>query len=85
MFVKFYSLLSKELESPKSSFIELCLHTGRYIRPRNYIISNPPGRELEACHCISFTDNKLKLNRLSHSVMIIQPGQADSGFKRECV
>lgn len=42
MFVKFYSLLSKELESPKSSFIELCLHTGRYIRPRNYIISNPP-------------------------------------------
>lgn len=42
MFVKFYSLLSEELESPKLSFIELCLHTGCYIRPCNYIISNPP-------------------------------------------
>ena len=42
MFVNFYSLLSKELESPKSSFIELCLHIGHSIRHRNYIISNPP-------------------------------------------
>lgn len=43
MFVEFYNPLTRESETTKLSFIELCLCTGCCIRPHKYIISKPHG------------------------------------------
>lgn len=60
---KIHSPLSRELETANPSFIELCLCTGRCIRPRKYIISNPH-RDVTRCVISLFTDNKSRLKKV---------------------
>lgn len=77
MFVKFFSPLTRELETTKPSLIELCLHTGPCVIPHKYTFSGAHGDVTS--HII------MSLSQTINGGSVHTARLGDSAFQLRCV